>query len=224
MRQIVTVIVLTAAALAGCGSVDYKHAPLGKFEGSVLVLWVGENRTRSGDGKFVYVPSRTPLRFERTAADATLRVIQPGPMYTDGGSIPRAAQMFKGFSPWGYGPAYVVHDWLFYAHRCGQDNPGDASLAGYRDMTFAESADVMAEAIRTLVDAGKVKKDDLAGSTISSVVAGPISAGHWNARGRCADEQITAEDQAEIDRALGGPRALRAGDGPTARIVTEITF
>nr|WP_249779640.1 DUF1353 domain-containing protein [Bradyrhizobium sediminis] len=34
-------------------------------------------------------------------------------MYTDGGSIPRIAQIFNGLSPWGFGPAYIVHDWIF---------------------------------------------------------------------------------------------------------------
>jgi hypothetical protein len=51
-------------------------------------------------------------------------------MYTDGGSIPRLFWSVKGFSPWGYGPAYVLHDWLFHQHRCGSDQaPNDYSLA-----------------------------------------------------------------------------------------------
>ena len=90
------------------------------ISGTLLIQWV--------DGKrFIYVPDPNDgLRFH--GGDG--RDIVPKRMYTDGGSIPRLFWSVKGFSPWGYGPAYVLHDWLFHQHRCGHDQaPNDYSLA-----------------------------------------------------------------------------------------------
>ena len=76
----------------------------------------------AGSGRFVYVPSPgRPLTFHRRSHDATVRTIVPEMMYTDGGSIPRQAQLFRGFSPWGFAPAYMVHDWIFVARHCLTD-------------------------------------------------------------------------------------------------------
>lgn len=112
--------------LAACGTVDFENtSDRGEFHGSLFVMWVGENETSEGDGRFVFVPSRFDLlRFVRDTEanpNATVRIIQPEIMYTDGGSIPRVVQPFRGFSPWGYAPAYMVHDWLFVARRCITD-------------------------------------------------------------------------------------------------------
>src|ERR1019366_6291836 len=72
----------------------------------------------------VYIPSpASSFAFTTTRSG---KVIQPGLMYTDGGSIPRIAQIFGGFSPWGFGPAYAVHDWIFFGRHCildGEDGP-----------------------------------------------------------------------------------------------------
>ena len=43
-------------------------------------------------------------------------IIEPANIFTDGGSIPKVAWA-AGFSPWDYAPAYIVHDWLYEAHR-----------------------------------------------------------------------------------------------------------
>jgi hypothetical protein len=85
----------------------------GSMQGVLLVQWSDENR-------FIYVPDgKDPLRF--SGGDG--REIRPGRMYTDGGSIPRVFWGVRGFSPWGYAPAYVLHDWLFHQHRCKRDLP-----------------------------------------------------------------------------------------------------
>lgn len=100
-------------ALSGCATVDYLHTPAGQFKGTVFVMWVGEGNG-SGDGNFLFVPDpRDPLIFTRADPQSLGGVIQPGLMYTDGGSIPKIAQVFNGFSPWGYAPGYMIQDWLF---------------------------------------------------------------------------------------------------------------
>jgi hypothetical protein len=89
--------------------------PATDLNGILVVQWIDDKR-------FIYAPDPTnPLRFR--ARDN--REIKPGRMYTDGGSIPRLFWAVRGFSPWGYAPAYVVHDWLFHQHRCKRDNPPD---------------------------------------------------------------------------------------------------
>ena len=95
-------VTLSAAALAGCATLA-QPGPGGRLKGKLIVQWVGENR-------FAYLPDpKDPLTFVTTDN----RAIIPQPMYTDGGSIPPILQPIPGFSPWGYGPAYIVHDWLF---------------------------------------------------------------------------------------------------------------
>ncbi len=37
-----TLRVLSVLLLAACGSVDFDKAPVGRFDGSLLVMWVGE--------------------------------------------------------------------------------------------------------------------------------------------------------------------------------------
>jgi hypothetical protein len=76
-------------------------------------------------------------------------------MFTDGGSIPRFFWKHSGLSPWGFGPAYVIHDYIFAVHRCGWDDPDVASI------TFEQSAEVLAEVGKTLIDLHLIKHDAL---------------------------------------------------------------
>jgi len=90
--------------LSGCATVDYFHTQAGHFTGSVFVMWVGEGNG-SGDGNFLFVPDpRDPLIFTRAHSQSHGAVIQPGLMYTDGGSIPKIAQVFNGFPRGGMRP------------------------------------------------------------------------------------------------------------------------
>ena len=111
--------------LLGCGSINYSQVvETSKFDGRLFVMWVGEGSAYSGDGRFVFIPNpNDPLTFTRLDNMGTVigQPIRPEIMYTDGGSIPRLATVFKGLSPWGYAPAYMVHDWLFIAHHCNVD-------------------------------------------------------------------------------------------------------
>ena len=74
---------------------------------------------RFDDKRFIYVVDpKNPLRFRGSDG----REIRPGRMFTDGGSIPRLFWSVRGFSPWGYAPAYVMHDWLFISAAVGRTN------------------------------------------------------------------------------------------------------
>ena len=207
--------------LAGCGMVDYPAAPVGRFDGSLFVMWVGEGADGQGDGRFVFVPTETPLTFTRVLPDGTEQVIAPQMMYTDGGSIPTLAQVFKGFSPWGYAPAYMVHDWLFVARRCLNDGMATEAEAEVAGLTFQDSAEIAAEAIKTLIAAGKVAQNDVAPGVISAVVAG----GLWDRKGGCALDRISEDHLAMIRRALPGAQGLRRADrGPAAVVLQRIDF
>lgn len=219
---------LAFLALAACGAVDYDHAPVGKLSGTVLVMWVGETQAGEGDGRFVYVPSATPLRFERANAKATLKTIQPEMMYSDGGSIPALAQVFKGLSPWGYAPAYILHDWLFVARKCVNDNIANSDQAAVAQMPFVESATVAAEVIQTLIATHTVAPNDIAPQLISAAVAGPIAKSRWNEAGACARDKVKPAHIDMIRRALPALSTARTGQrlakGPVAQIVQVIDF
>ncbi len=82
-----------------------------------------------------------PLKFTRGRKGD---VIQPDRMWTDGGSIPRQFWVFKNYSPWSYGPAFVVHDWLFRMQDC--------QLPGYDKYDLKTAATVMSEVMKTLLE------------------------------------------------------------------------
>ncbi|MDF0603981.1 hypothetical protein P1J78_25060 [Psychromarinibacter sp. C21-152] len=154
-------------------------------------------------------------------------------MYTDGGSIPRAVQPFRGLSPWGYAPGYMVHDWLFQAKHCVTDGAADAEEARVAGMPFIESAEILGEAIRTLIAERRVAPDDVAPRAISGAVAGPISRALWERGGACPEPRVSAAHMAQIRRALGrfGTRpaeSLRglgvAPAGEVAGIVSVVRF
>lgn len=213
-------LIAFALALTGCGYVDYNATKAGTFTGSLFVMWVGEGGS-SGDGRFLYVPNpRDPLTFVRDNGTS----IQPGMMYTDGGSIPRPAQLFTGFSPWGYAPAYMVHDWIFHARQCLNDGSKDPAHEAIETLTFQDSADIIAESIKTLVETGKVQPNDVAPRVISGAVAGPVSYARWTVKGDCYE--VSKADKAAAETAIpDGRKSLRrATQAGPARIVATIEF
>ncbi|WEX76106.1 DUF1353 domain-containing protein [Sinorhizobium numidicum] len=200
------------AALSGCISLDYSDLKPGTFSGSLFVMWVGEGSASSGDGRFVFVPDpKDPLTFRRSDSGAPGAVIRPGLMYTDGGSIPKVAQMFKGLSPWGYAPAYMIHDWLFTAHHCILDGEDDARFDDVRHVTFRDSAVVLGEAIRGLVEAGSVRRDDIAGSAITAAVNSAVAKNLWDIRGACVRNKVSADHVAAVEAAIPGSSTLSMG-------------
>jgi len=179
-------------ALTSCAAVDFNQARPGQFSGSVFVMWVGEG-DGSGDGNFLFVPDpRDRLTFRRADPNSHAPEIQPGLMYTDGGSVPKIAQVFNGLSPWGYAPAYMIHDWLFTARHCIVDGTSSAQYDRVRDVDFGDSAVILAEAIRALVEAHKVQPNDLAGGAITTAVDSAVARQLWDTKGACASASETA--------------------------------
>jgi hypothetical protein len=154
--------------LAGCAEIAYRQTDSGEFQGKLDVRWIEPDR-------FVYVPNEAdPLRFKTAQG----QVITPRVMYTDGGSIPRLFWGIPGYSPWGYAPAYIVHDWLFEAHHC--------QYPEFAWVSFNDSARLLAEGIKTLMETEVAPKDATVFYSIYEAVRTPIAERLWNAPDRCS--------------------------------------
>jgi hypothetical protein len=231
--------------LTGCISVHYQPDTPSYFSGRVLVIWVGETEGGAGDGTFLFVPSPVePLVFHRNAADTHGRLIEPGLMYTDGGSIPKIAQVFNGLSPWGYAPAYMIHDWIFTARHCLVDGEDDPKYGQVRDIDFDESAEILNEAISALVNQRQVRRDDLAIGAITGAVDSFVARDLWQKPGACKALKVSAEHRAAVRQLFPGltagrkqrapsslalelqsaADAMRGKPLPPARLITEVTF
>ena len=90
-------------------------------------------------------------------------------------------------------------------------------------MEFIESAEIMAEAIRALIEAKRVSPNDVAPATISSAVAGPVARAIWDRPGGC--ERLTREDREAANAAIpGSPSAFRVPGARPATVVSVIEF
>ncbi|PLX41382.1 MAG: hypothetical protein C0605_05670 [Hyphomicrobiales bacterium] len=120
----------------------YNSLGIGEYANTPTVRWNGfdleNNRPR-----FIFLPDKTNAFSYRTA---TGRTITPGLMNTDGGSVPLILHPIPKFSAWGYGPGYIIHDWIFIAHKCG--------TAPDNNISFKDSAIILAEALKTLMVVG----------------------------------------------------------------------
>lgn len=171
--------------MASCAHYTYESTSPGKLVGQLEVVWVGEDN-------FVYWPyTKDPLRFELSpelAKKTGVDSITPGLMYTDGGSIPRPLRGLEGFSPWGYAPAYIFHDWLFASHHClshgdlsGLDPRDAMEFEKVKKFDFDSSVEVLAEVMKTLMDVNKtVKVNKPAFDAISFGVETPIARRIWD--------------------------------------------
>ncbi|TAZ83271.1 hypothetical protein ELH72_08350 [Rhizobium ruizarguesonis] len=193
---------LACVVVAGCETIDFDNLPSGKFSGTLIVMWVGEGG-KAGDGKFVFVPDpHNRLSFTRGGVSTP---IVPGVMYTDGGSVPKVVQPFRGFNPWGYAPAYMVHDWIFTAHHCISDGKKDPAYLAMADIDFYESGVILGEAIQTLMAEKLVKKNDVAKFAITTAVLSPVARNVWDAkRGVCDAAAVKPEHLREIELAVPG--------------------
>jgi hypothetical protein len=129
---------VAAVGLGGCLEQlygwHYDQTKAGELKGTLRVTWVNQD-------SFLYEPDPAdPLTFKR--ADGT--TITPAAMFTDGGSIPLALRTLKGYSPWGYAPAFLIHDWLFVMKQC--------KLSGFEKYDLEAAATIMAEAMKTLME------------------------------------------------------------------------
>jgi hypothetical protein len=136
-----------AASLVGCAS--WTTYGDGLLKGRTVVQWDRED-------KFIYLKTSNPLSFKPSFLMNTNAWIVPETMYTDGGTIPRIFWSIPGLSPWGLGPAYVIHDYLFLVHRCHWPAPPEVAA-----INFEQSAQVLAEVGKALVDAGLVDNNKL---------------------------------------------------------------
>ena len=122
----------------------YNSLKVGAFEGLPAVTWNGKDR-------FVFTPHPTQPFAYLTSSDFGNQRITPGAMPTDGGSTPRLLRGLTQFSSWGYAPAFIIHDWIYYAKK--RRALGDAAIQEPA-WSFEDSALIMAEAMKTLMETG----------------------------------------------------------------------
>lgn len=152
--------------LIACTGPRYSDVAQGELKGRLFVEWIDEDR-------FVFRPdAANPLTFTRGNREA----IVPGLMVTDGGSIPRVFRGLKNYSPWGYAPGYIVHDWLFHLHVC--------NLPGHDRYSFEETAMILAEIIKTLMEhpdpSKRMERDEGTLFAIHAAVSSPFAREVWN--------------------------------------------
>jgi len=158
--RLMLVMLCLIAQTYGCAHVIYEQTKIGSFKGALDIHWIKPDR-------FIYVPNKDdPLRFTVSG-----RTFEPRAMYTDGGSIPRLFWGVPNYSPWGYAPAYIIHDWLFDAHHCGDPE--------YIDISFERSAEILAEGIKTLMETGVAPRDKTTLWSIFEAVKSSVALSIW---------------------------------------------
>lgn len=185
------------ASLLACSS--SLPSDRGSFSGRLQLVWQQPD-------EFLYAPdSDDPLRFARPGGE----VIEPGPMVTDGGSIPRPFWAFRYYSPWGYAPAFIVHDWLFVQHHCGT---GAAR-------TLEEAAEIMVEGIMTLIrtSGGPGPAERLAVASMIEAVRSPAAKRLWES-GACPSGARVAE---ALDRLRAAAATKSSGDQATFSLTID---
>jgi hypothetical protein len=179
--------VLLVATLSGCSAAYYAHTKTGKFWGTTRLEWRNQH-----EFAFHQDPSH-PFYFERANGEKII----PKSIYTDGGSIPRVLWGFRGYSPWEYGPAFIIHDWLFIAHHCHD--------IGYERYNVNEAADIMSECIKTLMETNPkiVDKGPMTMYRMNLAVRSFVAKRLWK-DGDCPPQppDIAAEQQEQSQREL----------------------
>lgn len=146
--------------------VRYGNVKPGKLSGKIIVQWIEPDL-------FVFLPNdKDPLTFTRSNGQK----ITPGRMLTDGGSIPRPIWILRNYSPWGFAPAFIVHDWLFTMKQC--------KIPGYERLNLDDSGLVMAEVMKTMIEQKKVEARPLTVISMYQAVVSPIARASWD-RGKC---------------------------------------
>lgn len=185
---------LLGSLLVACSGPRYQDVAQGELKGRLFVEWIDEDR-------FVFRPdAANPLTFKRGNGDA----IVPGLMVTDGGSIPRVFRGLKNYSPWGYAPGYIVHDWLFHVHVC--------KLREHDRFSFEETAMILSEIIKTLMEhpnpAKRMERDEGTLFAIHAAVSSSFAREVWNGSAcqmppeRAATEAAIAEPAIKIRQTI----------------------
>lgn len=145
---------------------DYAKVKTGQLRGKLIVQWIEPDL-------FLFIPDKSePLTFTRSSGEK----FTPGRMLTDGGSIPRPIWILRNYSPWGFAPAFIVHDWIFTIKQC--------NLAGAAGHSLGGAADVMAEVMKTMIETKRIEASPLTVSAMHQAVTSPIASEAWN-KGKC---------------------------------------
>lgn len=148
----------TSLATAG----TYQDLKTGTLSGKLVIQWLEPD-------VFIFLPhAEHPLKFVRSNGE----VILPEKMLTDGGSVPRPMWAFRSYSPWGYAPAYIVHDWLFHMKKC--------KLQNYQALSLDGAGAIMGEVIKTMMESGKVEKDEMTVGLMTTAVTSRFAKAYWD--------------------------------------------
>ena len=153
---------------SGCATwpITYDELDVGRLEGKVLVQWIEPDL-------FIFTPDQNErLKFIRKNGDE----IMPQRMLTDGGSIPRSVWILRSYSPWGFAPAFIIHDWLFEVKHC--------HFSEHEGYTHVDAARVMAEIMKTMMESKKVAVDRSTVISMYSAVVSPLAKENWD-NGKC---------------------------------------
>jgi hypothetical protein len=119
-------------------------------------------------------------------------------MYTDGGSVPAPLRALKSYSPWGYAPAYIIHDWLFAMKHC--------KIAGYENYDVEKAATVLAEVMKTIMENPKYGgAHKLVHYSIYEGVRSAVAKDYWD-NGTC--------DTPSGPKSMSGPATERKSTRP----------
>ena len=224
MRRLFPIFLPLVFSVAACSGVTYENQQpyKAKLKGEVAVFWLAEGDQNAGDGKFIYVPIKTnPLVLSWVNGKGQWRDTQPGIMFTDGGSIPKLAQGISGYSPWGYAPAYMVHDWVFEARQCVRKGvASEEQKRSVEGMDFDDSVRIMAQAIAALVEMKLVSEKGTAPSGVTAAVGTPITRQLWEVDATCDNSDDFAAIAKKYDALANGQRSVFRNQ-QTYRILTQ---
>ena len=179
MKLSVVGLLVACLLSSGCASIHYLKTRQGKLEGKLTVQWIDFD-------EFEFVPDpEKPLTFTRHNGNK----ITPGWMHTDGGSVPRPLWAFKSYSPWGYAPAFIVHDWLFEMQHCQH--------AGHEEVDLYEAAQIMSEVMKTLMlEENNAPNDKFALYSMFTAVQSVPAQTQWR-NGQCQSQASAGPKTAE---------------------------
>ncbi len=109
-------LIALSCALTACST----PRSIGYFDGTyTLKPYQPVGCDKPAKHEFIFKPdSKAPLRYICSNG----KIITPGPMWTDGGSVPSAVSWLPSFGRWHYAEAYILHDWLMTEHRMERGN------------------------------------------------------------------------------------------------------
>ncbi|WP_171233035.1 hypothetical protein [Ruegeria sp. HKCCA4812] len=203
-----------ARFVSGCVNVNHNSINATAFTGSVLVAWVAAGAESAvGDSQFRCVPvGGREFAFThpvKPGSNARPLTAIPAAFYTDSGFVPRSVQAFGGLSVRGFGPACVIHDWIFVARKrlSDRNNNGDnhitPEVAKVVPLDFTDIAEIMAETIKTLArDYPIHSAEHFSRPVITLVPSGPVTRRLGIAEGNCTDLQVRNPDHLELIRDL----------------------